>query len=161
MAPTDYGSAGRAATIAEPTGAVFSLWKGADGDPTAADTTPPGGWIWNELSTQDDQAALVFYEKALGFGHDAMAMPAGTYNVLTQGGKGVAGLYNGTHAAMPTMWTPYVCVADCDAVAAKAKSLGASVNIPPSDVPHVGRLAAFTDPQGASFAILKPDPTMS
>src|ERR1700712_2100835 len=42
MAPTDYGSAGRAATIADPTGAVFSLWKGAEGDPAETATTPPG-----------------------------------------------------------------------------------------------------------------------
>ena len=29
VAPMDYGSAGRAATIADPTGGVFSLWRGA------------------------------------------------------------------------------------------------------------------------------------
>ena len=29
MAPMDYGSAGRAATIVDPTGGVFSLWRGA------------------------------------------------------------------------------------------------------------------------------------
>ncbi|HEY4957011.1 MAG TPA: VOC family protein [Caldimonas sp.] len=161
MAPTDYGSAGRAATIADPTGGVFSLWKGAEGDPAETETTPPGGWIWNELSTQDEKTALAFYEKAFGFEHDAMSMPDGTYYVLKQGGQGRAGLFKSMHAAMPTMWTPYVCVADCDAGTAQATSLGATVNVPPSDIPGVGRLAMFTDPQGASIAILKPNPTMS
>ncbi len=161
MAPAAYGSVGRAATIADPTGAVFSLWKGADGDPAETDTTPPGGWIWNELSTQDEKAALAFYEKAFGFEHDAMAMPDGTYYTLNQGGKGRAGLFKTMHAAMPTMWTPYVCVADCDAAAAKATGLGATVNVPPTSIAGVGRLAVFTDPQGASFAILKPDPAMA
>ena len=66
-APMDYGSAGRAATIADPTGGVFSLWRGAEGDPAETETTPPGGWIWNELATQDEKTALAFYEKAFGF----------------------------------------------------------------------------------------------
>ena len=161
MAPTDYGSAGRAATLADPTGGVFSLWKGADGDPAEVDVTPPGGWIWNELSTSDEKAALAFYEKAFAFTHDAMPMPDGTYYSLKQGDKGRAGLYKSMHAGMPTMWTPYVCVADCDASSAKATSLGATVVVPPSDIPGVGRLAMFVDPQGASIAVLTPDPTMS
>ncbi|HEV7577842.1 MAG TPA: VOC family protein [Caldimonas sp.] len=161
MAPSDQGSAGRSATIADPTGGVFSLWHGTQGDPAETETTPPGGWIWNELSTQDEKMALAFYEKVFGFTHDAMQMPEGTYNVLNQGEKGRAGLYKSMHAQMPTMWTPYVCVADCDAQTDKAKALGATVTVPPSDIPGVGRLAMFVDPQGASFAILKPNPTMA
>lgn len=161
MAPMDYGGAGRAATIADPTGGVFSLWRGADGDPAEVETTPPGGFIWNELSTADVDAALAFYEKAFGFKHDAMQMPDGTYYVLKQGDKGRAGLYKSMHAAQPTLWTPYVCVADCDATTAQATQLGAKVNVPATDIPGVGRLAVFNDPQGASFAVLKPNPTMS
>ncbi len=160
MAPMDYGSAGRAATIADPTGGVFSLWRGAEGDPAESETTPPGGWIWNELATQDEKTALAFYEKAFGFSHDAMAMPDGTYYILKQGDKGRAGLYKAKDAKMPTLWTPYVCVADTDATSARAKSLGATVLLPPMDIPGVGRLALFNDPLGASIAILKPDPTM-
>jgi predicted enzyme related to lactoylglutathione lyase len=160
MAPMDYGSAGRAATIADPTGGVFSLWRGAEGDPPETDTTPPGGWIWNELATQAEKTALAFYEKAFGFTHDAMPMPEGTYYVLKQGDKGGAGLYKSKDATMPTQWTPYVCVADADATSERAKSFGATVLLPPSDVPGVGRLAMFNDPFGASIAILKPNPTM-
>jgi predicted enzyme related to lactoylglutathione lyase len=160
MAPTDYGSAGRSATIADPTGGVFSLWRGAQGDPAETETTPIGGWIWNELSTQDEKMALAFYEKVFGFTHDEMPMPDGTYHVLKQGDKGRAGLFTSKHP-MPTMWTPYVSVADCDATVAKAAQLGATVCMPSTDIPEVGRLAMFNDPQGASIAILKPDPSMA
>jgi len=161
MGPMDYGSAGRAATVADPTGGVFSLWRGAEGDPTETETTPPGGWIWNELATQDAKSALAFYEKAFGFSHDAMPMPDGTYFILKQSDKGRAGLYKAKDAMMPTQWTPYVCVDDADATSAKAKSLGATVVVPPTDIPGVGRLALFNDPQTASIAILKPDPSMA
>jgi len=159
-APADYGSAGRSATIADPTGGVFSLWRGAHGDPAETEATPAGGWIWNELSTQDEKMALAFYEKVFGFTHDEMPMPDGTYHILKQGDKGRAGLFNSKHP-MPTMWTPYVSVADCDATVAKAEQLGATICMPSTDIPGVGRLAMFNDPQGASIAILKPDPSMA
>ena len=120
-APMDYGSAGRAATVADPTGGVFSLWRGAEGDPAETETTPPGGWIWNELATQDEKAALAFYEKAFGFSHDAMPMPDGTYYILKQGDKGRGGVYKSKDAKMPTQWTPYVCVADADATATQGE----------------------------------------
>ena len=144
--------------VADPTGGVFSLWRGAEGDPPETETTPPGGFIWNELATQDEKMALAFYEKVFGFTHDAMPMPDGTYFVLKQGDKGRAGLYKSMDATMPTQWTPYVCVADCDATADQGEGLGATVVVPPTDIPGVGRLAMFIDPQGASFAILKPEP---
>ena len=60
---------------------------------------------------------------------------------------------------MPTMWLPYVHVADCDSSVAKAKKLGASeVVVPPTDIPGVGRFAIVIDPQGAPIAMLKPQP---
>ena len=114
VAPKDYGSAGRAATIADPTGGVFSLWRGNQGDPPEVETTPPGGFLWNELATKDEKMALAFYEKVFDFTHDEMPMPEGAYFVLKQGEQGRAGLYKAMHASMPTSWTPYVCVADCD-----------------------------------------------
>jgi uncharacterized protein len=161
MAPRDYGSAGRAATISDPTGGVFSLWRGSHDDPAETATTPPGSWIWNELASADEKMALAFYEKVFGFGHDAMPMPDGTYYILKQGEKGRAGLCRVRDAAQPTMWMPYVCVADCDAVAERARTLGATIHVPATDIPGVGRFAAFSDPQGASLSILKPDPAMA
>ena len=90
-------------------------------------------------------------------------MPDGDYNILKIGGssKGHAGVYKASMAGQPTLWTPYVHVADTDAAVAKAKGLGANIVVPPTDVPHVGRLAVFVDPQGAVLAVMKPDPSMS
>ena len=39
--------------------------------------------------------------------------------------------------------------------ASSPKELGASIMAEPMDVEGVGRMAAITDPQGASFSILK------
>jgi predicted enzyme related to lactoylglutathione lyase len=156
MAPMDYGSAGRAATLGDPTGGVFSLWKGAQGDPADSAETSVGSWLWNELSTQDDKKALAFYEKVFGFSHDEMPMAQGVYHVLKQGDKMRGGLTKAMDASTPAMWMQYVKVADCDASAAKATSLGARVVVPPSDIPTVGRFAMFIDPQGAALAVMRP-----
>jgi hypothetical protein len=50
---------------------------------------------------------------------------------------------------------PYFQVADCDAVAAKAQTLGGRVFVPPTDIPDVGRFAMLADPQGAMFSVIK------
>jgi uncharacterized protein len=158
MAPFDYGSAGRAATLADPTGGVFSLWKGAQGDPAETSDVAIGAWYWNELTTKDDRAALAFYEKVFGYTHDAMPMPQGSYYILKQGDKMRGGLCKAMDASMPTMWLQYVKVADCDASSAEAKGLGARVVVPPTDIATVGRFSVFIDPQGAALAVMKPAP---
>ena len=160
VAPMDVGPVGRMATVADPTGGTFALWRGNQGDPPDVETTPVGGWIWNELTTQDEKTALAFYEKVFAFDHDEMAMPDTIYYVLKASGKGRAGLMKAADASVPTMWTPYVCVDDADATTARAKELGAMVIVPPSDIPDVGRFAVIGDPQGAAFAVLKPEPDL-
>jgi hypothetical protein len=56
------------------------------------------------------------------------------------------------------MWMPYVKVANTDATVAKAKELGATLQMPAETVPNVGRLAVFVDPLGAPLGILQPSP---
>lgn len=57
-------------------------------------------------------------------------------------------------AEMPSYWLVYFEVADVDKAHEKAVGLGASVIVPPQDFPG-GRFSIATDPQGASFGILK------
>ena len=159
MPATDFGGVGRAAAIADPTGAALCLWKGAQGDPADVDKTPVGGWFWNELFTKDARAAVAFYEKAFGFTHDSMDMgPQGTYYLLKDAtGRMRAGVMQqppGMDA--PSHWLPYVHVADCDDAVRAATRLGArSVLVPPNDIPEVGRFAVVMDPVGAAIAVIK------
>ena len=59
-------------------------------------------------------------------------------------------------AFVPAHWTPYFMVADVDATAAKATSLGGKLTVPPMDIPNTGRFAMVNDPQGAMFAVYTP-----
>jgi uncharacterized protein len=159
MAPIDFGTVGRAAVIADPTGAAVSLWKGAQGDPADVEKTPVGGWFWNELFTPDAKAAVAFYEKVFGFGHDAMDMGAqGIYYVLKDVvGKMRAGvMQQAPDMRVPAHWLPYVHVADCDVAVVKATKLGAKQTlVAPTDIPNVGRFAVLLDPVGAAIAVIK------
>ena len=57
-------------------------------------------------------------------------------------------------------WLVYFAVDDCDSAFEKATSTGASVIVPPMDIPH-GRFAILKDPQGAEFAVIKTNPEFS
>jgi predicted enzyme related to lactoylglutathione lyase len=159
MAPEDFGAVGRGATLADPTGAAFSIFRNAQGDRADATPTPAGDWCWNELMSPDELKALAFYEKVFGYEHDSMDMGAmGQYYLLKKDGTMRGGLMHAPMPDTPSMWVPYVAVADCDAVAAKARTLGAQVVVEPQDIPNVGRFATFIDPQGAMLAVMKPAP---
>ena len=93
MAPTDFGPIGRGSAIKDPTGAPFCLWKSKDGDRPDAAQPVVGNWCWNELWTPDEQTALAFYEKIIGYTHDTMDMgEQGTYYMLKKDGISRAGV---------------------------------------------------------------------
>jgi predicted enzyme related to lactoylglutathione lyase len=157
MPPTDFAPVGRGATLADPTGAVFSIWTSTQGDRPDVAKTAIGDWHWNELMSPDELKALAFYEKVFGYAHDTMDMGAqGQYYLLKKDGVMRGGLMRAPMPNTPPLWMPYVAVADCDATAAKAKSLGAQVIVEPTDIPNVGRFAALIDAQGAAIAFMKP-----
>jgi len=93
----------------------------------------------NDKTTQD------FYSSVFGWSIDANnEMHYGM--VPAQGGKGIGG---GVAAAQgEPMVTVYVEVADLNATLQKAESMGATVVMPPMDVPGGPRLAQFADPDG-------------
>jgi uncharacterized protein len=156
MPPTDFGPVGRAAAMADPTGASFCVWKSADGDPPDPDKAQMGAWYWNELWTSDDRKALAFYETHFGFTHDTMNMGPMTYYILKAKGVSRAGLVQSVDAGAKSMWLPYVAVPDCDATANKVPTLGGQVVSPPQDIPGIGRFAIAVDTAGAAIAFITP-----
>jgi predicted enzyme related to lactoylglutathione lyase len=157
MPPTDFPTVGRGATLADPTGAVFSIWTSTQDDRADAEKTPVGDWHWNELMTPDEKKALAFYERVFSYTHDSMDMgPQGTYYLLKTGDRMRGGLMHSPMPDTPPLWMPYVAVADCDATADKARGLGAQLIVSPTDIPKVGRFAALIDAQGACIAFMKP-----
>ena len=115
-----------------------------------------GAFSWCELMTTDAEAAKKFYTELLGWTTEEMPMGGMTYTVLKAGEEGVGGIMpvppdtKGT----PPHWGVYITVNDVDAVAQKAQELGAKTLVPLTDVPDVGRLYTFQDPQGAVISVI-------
>jgi uncharacterized protein len=53
-------------------------------------------------------------------------------------------------------WLAYVIVPNCDASAAHVEKLGGKICMPAKDIPTVGRIAIFTDPEGAPLGLFQP-----
>jgi len=156
--PFDIPSVGRTARIADPQGAEICLFKNATGDPPDAPAVQ-GGWLWNELHTSDSTKALAFYAAVVGFSHRSMDMgPAGTYHIISKDGVDRGGVTSHLLSGESPHWLPYVAVDEVDAASARAKRLGATIQMNPEDIPGVGRISVLKDPTGAVLAIMKPLP---
>ena len=157
--PMDVMDLGRMAFFVDPTGAVFGVWQpksfaGADL------VNEPNSLCWNEVVTRDAEANKAFYLAV--FGWDA-ARPSfegapDTYVIWELDGNPVGGMMQMTDEyfppEVPAHWGVCFAVADCDATAAKARELGATITVEPIDSP-IGRYAVIDDPQGGSFAVMQ------
>ena len=116
-----------------------------------------GAFSWSELTTSDPAAASTFYGKLFGWTIKEMGSEMGGYRVANIGEAGIGGLMATPPDAkdMPPRWGVYVTVNNVDETVAQAKVLGAQVCIEPMDVPGVGRMAAFNDPQGAMISVIQ------
>jgi uncharacterized protein len=121
----------------------------------------PGTFCWSELATPDQTAAKAFYGGL--FGWEANDTPVGDgvfYSMQLIDGKPVAAIapqpQQQRDAGVPPLWNSYVSVASADAVAERAKELGAAVHAPAFDVMEAGRMAVIQDPQGAYFMLWQP-----
>ena len=115
----------------------------------------PGHFGWNELVTTNVPAAKRFYAGLLGWKTKRYGKGV-DYTLFTNGKDNVGGMMKCPKPGNPAQWIPYVFVDDVDAMAKKTTKLGGKVVMPPFDVPTVGRIAVFVDPQGAAFGIIKP-----
>jgi uncharacterized protein len=156
LAPAfDVMDIGRMAVLADPAGAVVSVWQprtqiGAqvrDEDNTLT---------WNELATTDAAKAKAFYVEVFGWAPTDMDMPNGTYTTFKVGEEWAGGMMQWPD--MQPHWLAYFQVPDADATAAKARELGAEAMLEPQAITGVGKVAIFRDPQGAAFGWIEPEP---
>jgi uncharacterized protein len=125
------------------------------------DKHAPGTFSWFELATTDQEGSKAFYQQVLGWQAQDSPMGEGmVYTMYKLGDRWVAGGYALTpdmqQQGVPPNWMPYVCVANADETAAKAKEHGAKMIMEPFDIEGVGRSAVFADPGGAVISIFQP-----
>lgn len=121
-----------------------------------------GEFNWVDLSARDFEGQSRFYEALFGWKPTDMPLGEGmVYRMFKADGHTVAGMAQLSAELMqqgqPSAWNTYVAADDIDATVAKAVELGATVFMPPADVPgDAGRIAAIKDPTGAYIFFWKP-----
>jgi len=114
----------------------------------------PGVPCWIDTSQPDPDAVLDFYSGLFGWEFENV-MPEdaeGKYFAGRLRGGDVAAVGSIPEGAPPmAMWNTYIWVESADETAAKVRDAGGSVMMEPFDIPGSGRMAVFTDPEGAAF----------
>jgi predicted enzyme related to lactoylglutathione lyase len=159
VAPMEVMDAGSMAVFVDAQGAFICAWQPAS-HKGAQLVREPGSFTWCELNTRDVAGSKEFYASVFGWRATTQGeggpMPYTEFKL--DGDESIAGMMAipaGVPAEVPPHWLVYIQVADVDAGAAKAKELGGSVVVPPTDYPG-GRFAVLTDPQGAHFGVMQP-----
>lgn len=155
MPPMTIADFGGMAMLADPTGAVFGLWR--SGTHTGVDVyNEPGTLIWNEVMVSDVGAGQAFYAEVFGYGYADIGTGA-DYQTITLGGQTVAGIGDVklVGEGMPSHWRTYFGVADIEASCARVVELGGAQVTEPWDTPF-GRVATVTGPSGEMFLLNQP-----
>jgi predicted enzyme related to lactoylglutathione lyase len=109
---------------------------------------------WIDTSQPDPEAAAEFYGALFGWDLEDVMPPdaPGQYFMARIRGKDVAGVGSIPEGApQMAIWNTYVWVDSADETASKVRDAGGSVMMEPFDVMDAGRMAVFTDPEGAVF----------
>lgn len=163
LEPVDTAPAGRMAIVADPGGAVLSLFQ-AGQRAGAQLVNAPSAWAMSLLTTPDPDGAQAFYGRM--FGWEAEAFPDGGPGVslfrlpgYVGGEPGqpvprdvVAAMMALPHGTGPAAWNVDFWIADAEQAAAAAPGLGGRVIAPPHDAPPFRR-AVLAAPDGAAFSI--------
>ena len=117
-----------------------------------------GAFSWSELVVPDADAAKAFYGKLFDWEFGDSTSEGIDYSSIKVAGQEVGGILATTaqqvHGSPPTRWGVYVTVENVEQTVTLAKELGATVLVPPMDIPNVGRFAVIQDPQGAVLSVI-------
>ncbi len=149
---------GRFATLADPQGAAFSVFKPAATEPLGSDEPSLGDFSWHELTAADWRTAWEFYQKLFGWEYaESFEMgPGNTYWMFKRAGgsRTLGGMYDKTpEMPAPPHWLCYVMVQSADRAAEAVTRSGGRIVNGPMEVPGGDRIAQCLDPQGAAFAV--------
>jgi uncharacterized protein len=118
----------------------------------------PGTPCWVDLATPDIEAAERFYGEL--FGWEIPELPDSAemagYRRAKRSGRDVAGVMPLMQEGQPPAWSTYISVDDADAIGRAVQENGGTMIAEPMAVSNYGRLALFTDPEGAFFGIWEP-----
>lgn len=150
--PFDTPGVGRSSVIQDLKGAVICPTF-----PTHTFPAPRGTFLWDELITDDVEAAKEFYCDLFGWRfHNIDVTQTSHYTVLksTDNADAVGATHQSFGKVGFAAWIPYLATDDIAVAIANAKVLGASVCEEATYMPTGERKAILADPTGAVFGLL-------
>lgn len=151
MPPMDVMEEGRMVMAADPERAVFGVWQPRN-HIGAQIVNAPNALIWNELQTNNPEAAQAFYGAVFGWTFET---GESGYMMVKQNGRFQAGVIpiKPEWGNVPPNWSVYFMVEDIAATLALAKELGGQVHVPPTNINETDQFAVLQDPQGGIFTL--------
>jgi uncharacterized protein len=116
----------------------------------------PGVPCWIDTSHPDPEAVAPFYSELFGWELENVMPPGsdGKYFIGRLRGGDVAALGGQPEGGPRTAtWNTYIWVDSADETASKVADAGGEIVTEPFDVMDAGRMAVFTDPEGAAFCV--------
>ena len=107
-----------------------------------------------ELMTNDIEKSKQFYQGL--FEWKLQDVPDMNYTMIHVGEGTGGGMMQNPVPEAQSSWLAYVQVDDVAASTEKAKSLGATIVKPVSEIPGVGLFSVMVDPAGATLAMWQP-----
>ena len=159
-APVNLQKRGRSALVVDPQGALLSLLQTSSGDPLDEAEPDVGGFLWNELWTEDVAAATDFYRQLADYTDETNILGNGEidreYRLLSSQGKPRVGIMKMPVKDLAPTWVSYLRIADAtalDAIVARVEELGGAILLDPQDREIGGRVALIAGPSGAGIAL--------
>jgi predicted enzyme related to lactoylglutathione lyase len=152
----DVMQLGRMAVVADPSGASLSFWEPLEQKGTDVDVSAQGAASWFELISTDIEQAGHFYADLFDWDIAAMDMGDFDYVLFKHGKDTIAGMMPvlETMGPMPSHWSVYFTVTDCDAATRRARDAGGIVFREPYDVPGVGRMSSVKGTDGINASLI-------
>jgi uncharacterized protein len=121
-----------------------------------------GKFVWHDNNATDTTRAIDFYTSLLGWETELWKSGETEYPMIKAGGQSHGG-FGPTQGGAPSHWLGHVLVEDVDETVNRVSAAGGNVLAEPFDIPDVGRIAVFADPQGAVVSAYAPsgDPPAS
>lgn len=144
---------GRYVSVVDPLGAELGLWEGQHDDHFGFQ---PGGPRWFELRTTNMEKSLSWYSNITGWKYEPRNQPSMElvyWHIFASSGRSVGGAMMDKSPDQVSDWSPYFEVDDVDGVTERAKGLGATVCLPPMDIPGTGRLSGLVSPAGLFYVM--------
>lgn len=158
MAAMDIQNVGRVALVSDAPGApIYVMTPLSRGDEQSDVFSPDAVQRvgWNELQTNDVDAARRFYGDQFGWStEDFMDMgEMGEYRFIDQNGTRIGALFNSNNG-QPPHWRFYIRVPSVSAAKTTAEQKGGTIHMGPHQVPTGDWIVIGSDPQGAEFALV-------